>query len=104
MSLRLFLDDLRTPPPGYRLFRTAAELRAWVEGHGLEGVEEISLDHDLGEGETGYDFINWLERYVVAHDLRELPRIVSHSANPVGRSNIERAAERLQRWVKGGEV
>ena len=98
---RLYLDDLRNPPPGWLVFRSAAELQAWIEAHGLAEVGEISLDHDLGEGApTGYDFINWLERYVIAHDLRELPRIVSHSSNPAGRANIERAVEAIHRYMR----
>jgi len=104
---RLYLDDLRTPPAGegYQVFRTVVELQTWIEANGLNEVEEISLDHDLGQDmPTGYDFINWLERYVIAHNLREMPRIVSHSSNPAGRANIERAVEAIRRWIKGGAV
>ena len=43
----------------------------------------ISFDHDLGEIKTGYD----IAKYLVENEIKAYYNI--HSANPVGRFNIE---------------
>ncbi|MES2011739.1 MAG: cyclic-phosphate processing receiver domain-containing protein [Pseudomonadota bacterium] len=45
-------------------------------------VEEISLDHDLGNDArgTGYDVILWIEEAVALRGFKP-PRIIVHSAN-----------------------
>jgi len=45
-------------------------------------VEEISLDHDLGDDArgTGYDVILWIEEAVALRGFKP-PRIIVHSAN-----------------------
>jgi hypothetical protein len=47
-------------------------------------VEELSLDHDLGDDSrgTGYDVILWIEEAVALRGFVP-PRIIVHSANPV---------------------
>lgn len=91
----LFLDDLRTPPPEAILCRTAEEAIALVE----QGkVTRISFDHDLGEGLSGYDVAKRIEELVATGQI-PMPRWQIHSANPVGRRNIEaamHAADRLK--------
>jgi hypothetical protein len=52
-------------------------------------VEEISLDHDLGdESDNGYQVILWIEEAVA---LRQFvpPKIRVHSANPSARQKME---------------
>jgi len=49
----------------------------------LNKFDEISLDHDLGTGKTGYDLAKWL---TVNKKWPEKVRV--HSANPVGKRNI----------------
>ena len=44
----------------------------------------LDLDHDLGEGKTGYD----IAKYVVENQI-PLYCFKCHSMNPVGRKNIE---------------
>ncbi len=47
---------------------------------------KILLDHDLGPGKTGYDFINYLI------EISNMPaEVFIVSSNPVGRDNIGRA-------------
>ena len=48
----------------------------------------LLLDHDLGPGKSGYDFINYL---IVNGNQPKSVLIVS--SNPVGRDNIGRALE-----------
>jgi hypothetical protein len=49
-----------------------------------DDLEAISLDHDLGEGATGYD----LAKYMVEQGCWPKRDIYLHSANPVGRWNM----------------
>ena len=53
-------------------------------------VEEISLDHDLGNDErgTGYDVILWIEEAVVTKGFTP-PKIRVHSANSSARIKME---------------
>jgi hypothetical protein len=90
----VFLDDVRNAPSGAVLCRTAGEALALIES-GKVGT--ISLDHDLGTKLTGYDVAKRIEEMVASGKIAML-RWQVHSANPVGRMNIEAAmwsAERL---------
>jgi hypothetical protein len=48
----------------------------------------ISFDYELGIKETGYDCAKWLVNYCVNHN-KPLPIWSIHSADPMGRSNID---------------
>lgn len=61
-------------------------------------VKELSLDHDLGEGNeclhprTGYDVLVWLEEQVATGQWKfPLPTIRIHSRNSVGRDRMKAA-------------
>jgi hypothetical protein len=100
--LKIWLDDERNPEDfganGYywakSYDRATTLLAAGV-------VDEISLDHDLGEGKDGYDVASFIEKGVMEEKFR-MPVWHIHSANPVGRNRIEMAmksAEKLQKKV-----
>lgn len=94
--MKLYLDDERTTPQGWHRAFTAPEAIALLT---KGGVEEISLDHDLGppEAGTGYQVAKWIENRVAA-DVNYLPPKMSiHSANPVGRQNIQGAIDSIKR-------
>lgn len=86
LPLKIWLDDVRPAPKGY--------LHAWnYEGaiyliehlSCLENdIELISFDHDLGENKSGYD----VAKYIVENHI-PIKEYKVHSANPVGRFNIE---------------
>lgn len=106
--MKLFLDDLRFPPDSsWTLVNNVRDCIRFLRAVNVE-VETLSLDHDLGDHAFGHGIhvINWLEREVFLYgDTGVLPsRIVVHSQNPVGRENIVRAIEsierRLDRWPK----
>jgi len=95
----LFVDDLRWPPTDQRDRTTIA--RSYKEAIDLlsqHQFEEVSLDHDIasfvgGKEKTGYDIALWLaERRVNGQYVP--PIIKCHSANPVGRRNIEAVVSR----------
>jgi hypothetical protein len=93
-TLFLFLDDLRQPPDGAVCCRTAKEaLRLLETGQ----VTHISFDHDLGTTLTGYDVAKRIEQWVMEGKI-PLPSWEVHSANPVGRQNIEAAMRSAERW------
>jgi hypothetical protein len=60
-------------------------------------VEFISFDHDLGADEngTGYGVACCIEMHI-AQNLIPMPQWAVHSANPVGRKNIERAMTKAE--------
>lgn len=52
-------------------------------------MEELSLDHDLGDDErgTGYDVVIWIEEAVALHNFMP-PKIKVHSANSSAREKM----------------
>jgi hypothetical protein len=94
MSWSLYIDDERVPKTkrSWVVVRNVDEAKTVVLESGCPSY--ISFDHDLGsdiESESGYGFAKWL----VDADLDGKVRIPDdfqfnvHSANPVGRENIE---------------
>ena len=77
--MRVYLDDNRETPEGWVRVYWPEEA---IELLKTESVEEISLDHDLGDDKhgTGYDVIKWIEEQVVTNDFSP-PIIHVHSAN-----------------------
>lgn len=96
MKNKLYLDDLRKlPDNSFYLARSYRDAINYVKEYGIPSF--ISFDHDLGVDSnnillpSGYDFAKWL----VEMDLENLytfPKdfdFIVHSANPVGKNNIE---------------
>ncbi|MHA4848749.1 cyclic-phosphate processing receiver domain-containing protein [Rhodococcus sp. MSC1_016] len=74
--MRLWVDDLRTPPDGWEWAKTSAAAIARLDAG---GVEQLSLDHDLGGDDTTRPVVLWMcEHEVWPREIRV------HSANPVG--------------------
>jgi len=91
--MRVWLDDLRPAPDGWVWAQTAVEAYTFlIAGN----VTEISLDHDLGDGPTGYNVACYIERGAVEGWL---PRLVwyIHSLNMVGVANMRTALENADR-------
>ena len=106
---RIYLDDVRTPvDPGWIVVRNYEEFVQKVQDLGLENIELISLDHDLGdtamqewhrnvyynyelnydniEEKTGMDCTKWLVNQWL--DGRPYVQVNVHSANAIGSSNM----------------
>jgi hypothetical protein len=102
-AVRLWLDDERPPPRGWELRRWPQEvIRDLEKFH----VQEVSLDHDLGDDEvgTGYDVLAFIERELAEGRMDRSPRIHIHTANPAARQRMIAARdsiERLQRMLDG---
>ena len=115
MKTLLWLDDIRDPflnregkvPKGNYVIFWVLDYNAfveWVERFGLPDI--ISFDHDLADihytatgnidilksewqEKTGMDCAKWLVDYCIDNKL-DLPEYFVHSANPVGKENIEK--------------
>lgn len=109
MKKFIYLDDLRTPiDPEWIVVRNYDEFVDTVSKIGLENIELISLDHDLGESamkewhtnvyhnytlnydniteKTGMDCTKWLvEQWI---EGKPVVTVKVHSANAVGSANM----------------
>ena len=109
MKHRIYLDDVRTPvDPEWIVVRNYEEFVQKVQDLGLENIELISLDHDLGdtamqewhrnvyynyelnydniEEKTGMDCTKWLvNQWLDGHPVVD---VVIHSANAIGSANM----------------
>jgi len=107
---KIYLDDVRTPiDDEWVVARNYEEFVESVQKLGLENIDEMSLDHDLGESaiaeyyenakpnnilnydnileKTGMDCCKFLVDESVKTNI-PLPQIYVHSSNPVGRVNM----------------
>ena len=94
---KLYLGDIRKiPDDSYILVESYEDAVEYVIQNGIPYF--ISFDHDLGVDKynnllpTGYDFAKWIVemdmdgRYIFPDNFN----YIVHSANPVGKENIER--------------
>ena len=136
-KIRIYLDDVRTPLPNptthdvseWTVVRNYEEFVDKINEVGLENVELISLDHDLGDTamrewhtnvyhnykldydniteKTGMDCTKWLvEQWMEGNPVC---KFMVHSANAIGSANmmgyinnykhINRMEQDCQRWV-----
>jgi hypothetical protein len=109
-KIKIYLDDVRTPTdPTWEVARDYDQFVELVTKTGLENIEMISLDHDLGESammeyynnvkdnytldynnieeKTGMDCCKFLVNLSMDKNI-QLPTITVHSANPVGSHNM----------------
>jgi len=107
MTKKLYLDDIRVPSADdFIVVRSFEEAVKFIEDFGIPSY--ISFDHDLGCDEkgnifkSGYDFA----RYLVECDLDNIATFPTnftfniHSANPVGKQNIESLLSSYLRFKK----
>ena len=93
--MRIWLDDVRPMPSGFDAHaRTEQEAISLLSGG---NVAAISLDHDLGDGGSGYGVAVFIER---AAKEGRLPRLEwdIHSMNPVGREKMTAAMVNADRF------
>jgi hypothetical protein len=108
-KVKIYLDDVRTPvDPSWVVVRSYDEFVEKVNSIGMENIELISLDHDLGDSamaewhygvvknytinydniteKTGMDCTKWLVNQWL--DGKPTVDVVVHSANAVGSGNM----------------
>jgi hypothetical protein len=130
MGQFIYLDDVRIPTDdGWIVVRSYDEFVSKINEIGLENIELISLDHDLGDSamrewhtnvyhnytldynniteKTGMDCTKWLvEQWM---NGKPMCRVMVHSANAIGSANmmgyinnykhINRLPQDCNRWV-----
>lgn len=101
MSVKLWLDDVREAPEGWTRCYWPDEVILYLqEGY----VDEISLDHDLGDEpvsymepeRTGMMVLTALERMQSANPDLVLPTIHIHSQNVVAAKRMKEVAKLLE--------
>jgi hypothetical protein len=98
--MRVFLDDERQTPEGWvRTYSAKQSIELLKTGK----VEEISLDHDLGDDQpAGYTVLLWIEEEV--HFRRFNPPIMSvHSASSLGGDKMRLAIAAIETMAKNQE-
>lgn len=109
-KVKIYLDDVRIPTEDdWLVAKDYHEFVSLIETYGLNNIELISLDHDLGDTAmveyynnvkdnytldygniremTGYDCCKFLVDYSMDNSV-PLPLIRVHSANPIGSHNM----------------
>ena len=96
MLFYLYVDDIRDNVPLVRIrnlygvvtlakaknYKRAIE---WIQAATAEKLNVVlDLDHDLGEGKTGYDIC----KFIVTNSI-PIKHIHLHTSNPVGMQNME---------------
>lgn len=104
--MRIWIDDVRPMPKGFdKHFKSYREAYMFLMAHG-DVVTHISFDHDLGSmdpKQTGYELARAIERWASKHLITRMTWAV-HSANPVGKKNIEAAMKSAERfWDEDNE-
>ena len=95
--MKIWVDDLRPVPEGYEWAKSVNKAIYLVEKAeaGGEKVELLDLDHDLGDyysdGGDAIKILDWLAERGTFYPVR------IHTANPVGRENMERMIARY--WL-----
>lgn len=97
--MRVYLDDERATPDGWVRVYWPEEAIALLESG---QVEEISLDHDLGDDEhgTGYDVVLWIEEAVALRGFKP-QRMFVHSANSSAKEKILSGIYAIQALYRG---
>lgn len=97
--MKLYVDDIREAPEGYTLARTISEAVVFIYNYS-SSIKEISLDHDISHnvrvGDTYRPFPSPETFATIAYFIGEvykdegssIPKIVTHTANPVGAEKI----------------
>lgn len=99
-GINLYVDDVRKLRlAGWYHAATAEEAMEVLESR---TVNMASFDHDLGPGYTGYDLVKWLADQFHIRNVNYWPRSkpVVHSANPIGRANMESVINRYGPYLK----
>ena len=92
--MKIWLDDLRPVPEGYMWAKSVNQAITMIEKaeNAAETVELLDLDHDLGDycldGGDAIKLLDWLAERETYYPVQ------IHTANPVGRQNMERLISR----------
>lgn len=88
MKIKLWIDDIRPAPEGYKWIKSVNEVITYIYAFGTNDIEEINLDHDAGDyAKYGGDYIKILDFLESLNTI--IPCVFKfHSMNPVGVKNM----------------
>ena len=96
-EVKIWLDDIRPAPTGYNLCKSVNETKRYIidcENQNIK-IVELDLDHDLGDyandGGDAIKLVLWLIETERFYNIR------MHTANPVGRENMQALIDRYWR-------
>jgi hypothetical protein len=94
--MKVWLDDMRKAPKDWVHAKTAQEA---IDLISRGGVEEISLDNDLGLRQPeGYLVLDYIE-YQLANHLVMPPKVIHiHTGNPVAAARMRQTLESIERF------
>lgn len=96
--VNLYLDDLRRPPRNWFIVDNVHDAIFVIKN--FNTIEMISLDHDLGDDKnigTGYDVLLYVEQAVFDGAIKNVPKILIHTANISAKEKMERAVHAIQK-------
>jgi hypothetical protein len=94
--MKIWLDDIRPAPEGWTLAETVAEV---IDLLNKGGVEEISLDNDLGLGEPeGYLVLDYIEHQLANFLIPPPKKIYIHTGNPVAAERMRQTCASIARF------
>lgn len=101
--MKLWIDDIRPSPEGYKWIQSVDEFIWWFEHRSesdeLSQIELIDLDHDSGIWNNyGGDYIKIIDYLEFKGMNNHSITFKIHSMNPVGRMNMERAILKHPKW------
>ncbi|MBM25474.1 MAG: hypothetical protein CL760_07305 [Chloroflexi bacterium] len=97
--LKVYLDDKRNTPDGYfRVFWPSQMTQILEEFE----VEEVSLDHDLGDDDigTGYEVVCYIEEKVYFNKDYVVPVMKTHTDNSSARDKMQRGINQILNMKK----
>lgn len=96
--MKVYLDDERNTPPGWVRCYWPHEVINYLKSG---KVNELSLDHDLGDDKkgTGYDVLLWIEEQVFLNGFIP-PKMTVHSANASARVKMQAAIKKIHEMRK----
>jgi len=101
--MRLYIDDIRNPKGNFDyIARNSEEAIEFMIRNGCPVF--ISWDHDLGGDDTSLRVVKWMIEMDLDMEKEFIPenfKFFVHSANPVGKANIEGY---LNAYLKSREV
>ncbi len=96
--MKLWIDDIRPAPEGWTWEKTSHDaIRRFLIVDPNDRVTEVSFDHDLGGDDTVMPVVKIIETMAYAKTMGRIVWHV-HSANPVGRANIEAGMNSAERF------
>ncbi len=93
--LNIYLDDKRSTPDGYVRAFWPSQVITLIEEF---EIDEISLDHDLGDDEigTGNDVVLYIEEKIYFNRNWSLPTLKTHTDNSSARDKMQRGIKQIK--------